>query len=60
MPTLFPLGERNTIINGSGDIEKEVKIGTPVIASTVGGNMYTIDNLAEPVEISFRITEVSS
>ena len=53
--TLFPV---NTDDDDSGAPSK-VQVGSPVIASTVGGDNFSIENLGEPVIITLKIVRVS-
>lgn len=54
MSTLFPVGERDT----ENSIPSHVKVGSSVIAATVGGDNLIFQNLTEAVQISFRIRNV--
>ena len=54
--TLFPVGERHLV----SSVPSETKIGSSVIAATVGGSNFTFENLTEAVRVSFRIRKVSS
>lgn len=54
MSTLFPVGERDT----ENSVPSRVKVGSSVIAATVGGDNLIFGNLTEPVKISFRIRNV--
>lgn len=37
----------------------QVQVGSPVIASTVGGENISIENLSEPVIVTLKIVKVS-
>ena len=53
--TLFPV---NTDDDDSS-APSQVQVGSPVIASTVGGDNSYIENLGEPVIITLKIVKVS-
>lgn len=36
----------------------QVQVGSPVIASTVGGDNYSIDNLNEPIIVTLKVKKV--
>ena len=52
--TLFPVDKRDT----KNSIPSHVKVGSSVIAATVGGDNLIFENLTEAVQISFMIRNV--
>ena len=54
-PTLFPVATNDDDSRASS----QVQVGSPVIASTVGGENISIENLGEPVIVTLKIVKVS-
>ena len=54
-PTLFPVATNDDDSRASS----QVQVGSPVIASTVGGENISIENLSEPVIVTLKIVKVS-
>lgn len=52
--TLFPVNNKD-----DGSAPSQVQVGSPVIASTVGGDNISIDNLNEPIIVTLKIKKVS-
>ena len=56
-PTLFSVEANDGGIDSTAP--SEVQVGSPIIASTIGGDNFSIENLSEPVIVTLKIVRVS-